>query len=240
MGSDEPYFGQDPELGNNPNFWANIHGYKRRHPVGRPVLSPVRGQQHGRWLYGSGLRPANDVRRHPLHGWIRVWHREGGQCRFAVTVEVFDAHFYRGGGDYFLVGDEHKSGGDGPTTVFQLYKPDPTPLDTSDNDVLVHHGIRPTRSATNTTRISTATATSGAMQVGVCGMPIPTMMCTPRRPDPIQLVTGTSTGATSLSTTRTTHGTSGACGTRCVEHRLPAGPASIRFGSSPSTTVNRA
>jgi Flp pilus assembly protein TadG len=28
MGSDEPYFGTDPDLGNAPNFWANIHGYK--------------------------------------------------------------------------------------------------------------------------------------------------------------------------------------------------------------------
>ncbi len=27
MGSDEPYFGQDPTAPNDSNFWANIHGY---------------------------------------------------------------------------------------------------------------------------------------------------------------------------------------------------------------------
>jgi len=41
MGSDLPYFGQDPALNRNPNFWANIHGYYTRPSATAEVASPV-------------------------------------------------------------------------------------------------------------------------------------------------------------------------------------------------------
>jgi hypothetical protein len=52
-----------------------------------------------------------------------------------LAVEIFDGPFYDGGDNNFLVGDE-PAHGDGPTTWFILYAPDPTPLNTSDNEVL--------------------------------------------------------------------------------------------------------
>jgi len=51
-----------------------------------------------------------------------------------LTVEVFDGQFNRGGGDPVLTGDQERGTAFGPTTVFILYSPDPTPLDTFDGN----------------------------------------------------------------------------------------------------------
>ncbi len=135
MGSNEPYFGQDPALGNNPNFWANIHGYKAGTQWGDRYSAQCVGA-----TTGDGCTVQDYARPTTLNGGRYtggyVYGIEKPDAGGALTVEVFDGHFYRGGGDFFLVGDEHKSGADGPTTVFQLYRPDPTPLDTSDNPIV--------------------------------------------------------------------------------------------------------
>ena len=135
MGSDEPYFGQDPELGNNPNFWANIHGYKAATQWGDRYSAQCVGASTGDGCTVQDYaRPTTFDGTRYSGGY--VYGIEKVDSAGSLSVEIFDGHFYRGGGDFFLVGDEHKSGGDGPTTVFQLYAPDPTPLDTSDNPVL--------------------------------------------------------------------------------------------------------
>lgn len=135
MGSNEQYFGQDPDLGNNPNFWANIHGYKAATQWGDRYSAQCVGASTG-----DGCTVQDYARETTFDGTRYtggyVYGVEKIDSAGSLTVEIFDGHFYRGGGDWFLVGDEHKSGADGPTTVFQLYAPDPTPLDTSDNAVL--------------------------------------------------------------------------------------------------------
>ena len=57
MGSPEPYFGNDPELGRWPNLWGNIHGYYTGKGLGDRFSS-----QCIRWDAGSGC-PKNDERR---------------------------------------------------------------------------------------------------------------------------------------------------------------------------------
>ncbi len=54
-----------------------------------------------------------------------------------LAVEIFDGAFHRGGGDYVLTGDQPQGGSQGPTTIFMLYGPDPTPLDTTDGNTLL-------------------------------------------------------------------------------------------------------
>jgi len=54
-----------------------------------------------------------------------------------LKVDVFDGPFYRGGNDYVLVGDNEQGGSPGPTTLFMLYAPDPTPLNTADGNELL-------------------------------------------------------------------------------------------------------
>jgi hypothetical protein len=52
-----------------------------------------------------------------------------------LSVDIFNGPFYRGGNDYVLAGDNPRSG-EGPTTTFMLYAPDPTPLDTTNDKLL--------------------------------------------------------------------------------------------------------
>ncbi len=54
-----------------------------------------------------------------------------------LKVEILDGPFYRGGNDYVLVGDNPQGGSPGPTTIFMLYGPDPTPLNTTDGNKLL-------------------------------------------------------------------------------------------------------
>ncbi len=49
---------------------------------------------------------------------------------------MFDPYFTRGGGDHILVGDQEQGGSPGPSTTFMLYDADPTPLNTTDGNVL--------------------------------------------------------------------------------------------------------
>jgi Flp pilus assembly protein TadG len=137
MGSDLPYFGTDPTTsGQNPNFWGNIHGYYTGRSMGDRYASQCK---HG----GSGSNcELNDDRR-PTEG--SGTSRTGGYVygvevpmgASGLTVEIFDGAFYRGGSDYFLVGDNPQGNSPGPTTTFMLYSPDPTPLDTTDGNTLL-------------------------------------------------------------------------------------------------------
>lgn len=137
MGSDLPYFGTDPsDPTRTPNLWANIHGYYtgRRmgdrfasqcnsggaregctpNPEARPTAAAGPGDLTGGYLYGIEL----------------------DDTASNLAVEVFDGPFYRGGSDFFLVGDNEQGGSPGPVTWFLLYAPDPTPLNTTDNELL--------------------------------------------------------------------------------------------------------
>ncbi|MGI9584311.1 MAG: pilus assembly protein TadG-related protein [Acidimicrobiia bacterium] len=141
MGSDLPYFGQDPALGNNPNFWANIHGYYTGRQMGDRFSS-----QCDSGGSGSGCTK-NAERRETLSagsnngfadytgGYVYGIEVPAGATN--LSVEIFDGTFYRGGNDNFLVGDNEQGGSPGPTTLFMLYGPDPTPLDTTDGNKLL-------------------------------------------------------------------------------------------------------
>ena len=137
MGSDLPYFGTDPsDPTRQPNFWGNIHGYYTGRRMGDRFSSQcVDGGSQ------SGCAPNPERRQTNYDGGIPV---TGGYVygievpagASNLAVEVFDGPFYRGGGDYVLVGDQEQGSSPGPTTWFILYAPDPTPLNTTDNTVL--------------------------------------------------------------------------------------------------------
>ncbi|MCL1595725.1 MAG: Tad domain-containing protein [Actinomycetia bacterium] len=141
MGSDLPYFGEDPALGRTPNFWANIHGYYTGRKMGDRFSSQCNngGSQsgcernpEGRETISQGL---NNGIADLTGGYIYGIEVPVGATNLAV--EVFDGPFYRGGNDFKLVGDNPQGGSQGPTTVFLLYAPDPTPLDTTDGNKLL-------------------------------------------------------------------------------------------------------
>lgn len=138
MGSDLPYFGEDPSIpGRDPHFWANIHGYYTPRQMGDRFSSQCSTSPAGT----SGCTP-NAERRVTTYsdgipasgGYLYGVEVPDGASNLAV--EVFDGPFYEGGDDYTLVGDQTHWSADGPTTWFILYAPDPTPLNTSDNTVL--------------------------------------------------------------------------------------------------------
>jgi hypothetical protein len=150
MGSDLPYFGEDPsDPSRDPHFWANIHGYYTDKAMGDRYASQCFGND------GSSC-PRNSERRQtgysggiPATGGY-LYGVEVPDGATDLAVEVFDGPFYRTGntsGDYILAGDQQQSGADdGPTTWFILYAPDPTPLNTSDNEVLCAQRFPPTDS----------------------------------------------------------------------------------------------
>ncbi len=142
MGSDLPYFGQDPALGRNPNLWGNIHGYYTgrkmgdrfasqcdagtrkngcdANPEARPSVAPGTAAASGGYIYGIEVPAGAD----------------------GLSVDIFDGPFYRDGHDRFLVGDQPQGSNEiekdqGPTTTFMLYSPDPTPLNTADGNTLL-------------------------------------------------------------------------------------------------------
>ena len=141
MGSNLPYFGTDPDdSSRQPNLWANIHGYYTGQAYGDRYSSQCKTREAGSSCTPTGdQRPtvvgtATDADGHliPTSGGYLYGVEVAGN---GLTVEVFDGTFYRGGGDHFLVGDNERGGSVGPTTWFILYKPDPTPLNTSDNTI---------------------------------------------------------------------------------------------------------
>ncbi|KAA3637664.1 MAG: hypothetical protein DWP92_07435 [Armatimonadetes bacterium] len=141
MGSDEPYFGQDPTAPNASNFWANIHGYYTGRTMGDRFASQcVDGgstssctpNPEARSTASAGTNNGMaDLTGGYLYG-IEV--PAGGSD---LKVEILDGPFYRGGSDYVLVGDNPQGSGPGPTTIFMLYAPDPTPLNTTDGNELL-------------------------------------------------------------------------------------------------------
>jgi len=141
MGSDLPYFGQDPALNRNPNFWANIHGYYTGRRMGDRFSSQCNsgGSQ-------SGCTPNPEARRTVSQGQNNgiadftggyIYGIEVDVGATDLAVEIFDGPFYRGGGDFVLVGDNEQGNSQGPTTLFMLYGPDSTPLDTTDGNELL-------------------------------------------------------------------------------------------------------
>ena len=140
IGSPEHTFGNDPATGYDPGFWGNIHGYYTDMKQGDRYSSQCSNGRNG-----SGCTPANDVRRETVYpnsqdatgGYL--YGIEFDTDPSSVTVEIFDGPMTSGGGDHFLTGDQVPGYSDEttlPTTVFILYGPDPTPLNTSDNEVL--------------------------------------------------------------------------------------------------------
>ena len=139
MGSPEPYFGNDPALGRWPNFWGNIHGYYTPMAYGDRFSSQCIGNTSF-----SGCEK-NDERRESVDegtqqaagGYLYGIEVDPGAVGSILTVELFDPHHTRGGGDNVLVGDNiWPLGSSGATTTFMLYGPDPTPLLTTDGNAL--------------------------------------------------------------------------------------------------------
>ena len=141
LGSPEPYFGNDPENGIYPGFWGNIHGYYTGRSMGDRYSSQCR---HGG--SGSGCTPNPDKRPTNFDGATpgTISSTTGGYLYgvevandAGLSVEIFDGPFTQGGGDQVLVGDNPQGGSPGPTTVFILYAPDVTPLDTTDGNTVL-------------------------------------------------------------------------------------------------------
>ena len=141
LGSPEPYFGNDPELGRWPGFWGNIHGYYTGRSMGDRYSSQCR---HGG--SGSSCTPNPDKRPTTFDGATpgTISNTRGGYLygievtnSSSLSVEIFDGPFTQGGGDLVLVGDNPQGSSPGPTTVFILYGPDVTPLDTTDSNAVL-------------------------------------------------------------------------------------------------------
>ena len=137
LGSPDDNFGNDPAAGHWPNFWGNIHGYYTGRGMGDRYSS-----QCVSWQSGSGCTPNPDARPSSgsgtpsaAGGYLYGVKVEPGASN--LTVDVFDGPFTRGGGDQWLVGDNPQGSSPGPTTVFMLYGPDPTPADTTDGNELL-------------------------------------------------------------------------------------------------------
>jgi Flp pilus assembly protein TadG len=137
LGSPEPRFGTDPATGYDPGFWGNIHGYYTQKKQGDRYSSQCVSNNQG-----AGC-PENPERRPTVFPNSQdasggyVYGVEFDSNPTGVTVEIFDGPFTRDMGDRVLNGDQAPGGStDFPTTVFILYGPDPTPLNTSDNEVL--------------------------------------------------------------------------------------------------------
>jgi hypothetical protein len=138
LGSPEPTFGNDPQAGYWPNFWANIHGYYTGRGMGDLYSSHCLS-----WTTNcEGTANENDAARET--GYIYgVEVPEGATS--GPTVLLYDGAFHRGGNDETLTGD-NEQGWDslpGPTIEFTLYQPDPTPLDLSDNAVICRTAYGP-------------------------------------------------------------------------------------------------
>lgn len=144
MGSDLPYFGEDPsDPSRDPHFWANIHGYYTGRTMGDRYASQcvdggatsgcAKNPERRTTTYSGGI---------PVSGGY-MYGIELAPGAGNLAVEVFDGPFYRGGGDSVLVGDNPQGGSQGPTTWFILYAPDPTPLNTADNEVLCSWSYAP-------------------------------------------------------------------------------------------------
>ena len=136
MGSPEPYFGNDPQLDNWPNFWGNIHGRYTGRGMGDLYSSACLD-----WTTSPSCPETPTFRERGYTYGIEV--PEGASN---LIVELLDPAFVRGGGDPFWTGDQGQGcsgygaaqtcdGDPGPTTIFSLYGPDPTPLDLSDNEL---------------------------------------------------------------------------------------------------------
>lgn len=138
LGSPESYFGNDPANDRWPNFWGNIHGYYTGMGMGDRYSS-----QCVRWQSQASC-PKNSERRTSVNpgvpsaegGYLYGIEVDAASVGSTLTVELFDPEFTRGGGDLVLVGDNEQGGSPGPTTTFMLYDADPTPLSTTDGNVL--------------------------------------------------------------------------------------------------------
>jgi Flp pilus assembly protein TadG len=138
LGSPEPYFGNDPARDLWPNFWGNIHGYYTGKGMGDRYSS-----QCVDWQSASGCQKnaerrqsLNSGSQNALGGYLYGIEVDPASVGSLLTVELFDPQFTRGGGDHVLVGDNPQGNSPGPVTTFMLYDSDPTPLSTTDGNVL--------------------------------------------------------------------------------------------------------
>lgn len=137
LGSPESEFGNEPGTSESgwPNFWGNIHGYYTGRRMGDRFSSQCEGGGAGA---GCSLNPE----RRPTS--YSVGNEEDAQGGYlygvevdgsgGLTVEVFDGAFTRGGNDFTLMGDQPQGSNPGPTTVFMIFSPDPTPGILSDGN----------------------------------------------------------------------------------------------------------
>ncbi|RPI20497.1 MAG: hypothetical protein EHM57_07940 [Actinobacteria bacterium] len=136
LGSPDSNFGNDPETGHTPNFWGNIHGYYTGRSMGDRYSSQCLSGGSG-----PSCTPNPDAR--PTNYAVGLEEQATGGYLYGIdvtnsnglTVEIFDGAFTRGGNDYSLMGDQPQGSSPGPTTVFMIFSPDPTPLDTADGNV---------------------------------------------------------------------------------------------------------
>jgi Putative Flp pilus-assembly TadE/G-like len=139
LGSPEPYFGNDPELGRWPNFWGNIHGYYTGKGMGDRFASQCSDwNSHKNCTANAESRQSvNAGQQDAAAGYLYAVDVDPASAGSLLTVELLDPEFTRGGGDEILVGDAEQGGSPGPVTTFMLYDTDATPMVTVDgNDLL--------------------------------------------------------------------------------------------------------
>lgn len=139
LGSPEPYFGNDPELGNWPNFWGNIHGYYTGKGMGDRYASQCSdwNSHRGCTANAESRQSVNAGEQDAAAGYLYAIEVDDASIGSLLSVELLDPQFTRGGGDEILVGDQEQGDSPGPVTTFMLYSADATPMVTVDgNDVL--------------------------------------------------------------------------------------------------------
>ncbi len=133
MGSPLSRFGNDGSDGvdltcaSDPCFWANIHGTFTNNQMGDAFSSAC---EYGTGFGGSSPCASSQYHR-TSRGYVYGVDHGGG----AFTVQVQNGAFerYPGDGNVIRSGDNYEwclpaACPEGPTTVFRVYRPDPTPL----------------------------------------------------------------------------------------------------------------
>ncbi len=147
LGSPDNTFGNDPATGQWPNFWGNIHGYYTGRRMGDRYASQcLSGQRQIGCTKNPERRLSVDAGLPTATGGY-LYGIEVDPGASDLKVEIFDGPFTRGGNDFVLVGDQPQGSSQGPTTVFMLYGPDETPLDTNDGNELLCVVTYPPRDA---------------------------------------------------------------------------------------------
>jgi hypothetical protein len=129
IGNPDNCFGEAPKpppgvpcTGGDPNLWAAISGKWTDKFNGDAFATQYWGDPLG------GAQPNSQYRPEGYYYGIEVFPGSNH-----VKVNVFDAGFYERGSFDIETGDHEQDGGGGARTHFQVYYPDTTPLDPTDN-----------------------------------------------------------------------------------------------------------